>query len=71
VLIDGEETQQVVFENKILSVLYPAGAEKIEVYGSYVVPEFGTLAIFILAISVVSIVVLARKNSMFYSFSKF
>ena len=71
VLIDGEEVHRVSLENKILSIPYPAGAEKVEVYGSYVVPEFGTLAIFILAISVVSIVVLARKNSMFYSFSKF
>jgi len=71
VLMDGEEVQQVSLENKILSIPYPAGAEKVEVYGSYVVPEFGTLAIFILGVSVVSIIVLARKHSMLYSFSKF
>ena len=71
VLIDGEETQRVIFENKILSILYPAGAEKIEVYGSYVVPEFGTLTIFILAIAIISVVLLARRNPMFYSLSKF
>ena len=71
VLIDGEEVQQVSLENKILTIHYPAGAEKVEVYGSYVVPEFGTLAIFILGISVISIIVLARKHSMLYSFSKF
>ena len=71
VLIDGEEVQQISLENKILSIPYPAGAKKVEVYGSYVVPEFGTLAIFILGISVVSIIVLTRKHSMLYSFSKF
>jgi len=71
VLMDGEEVQQVSLENKILSIPYPAGAEKVEVYGSYVVPEFGTLAIFILGVSVVSIIVLSRKHSMLYSFSKF
>ena len=71
VLVDGEEVQQVSLENKILSIPYPAGAEKVEVYGSYVVPEFGTFAIFILGISVISIIVLARKHSMLYSFSKF
>ena len=71
VLVDGEEVQQVSLENKILSIPYPAGAEKVEVYGSYVVPEFGTLAIFILGISVISIIVLARKHSMLYSFNKF
>jgi len=70
VLIDGKETQQVIFENKILSILYPAGAEKVEVYGSYVVPEFGTLAILILSIAVVSVIVVARKHSMLYSFNK-
>jgi len=71
VLVDGEEVQQVSLENKILSIPYSAGAEKVEVYGSYVVPEFGTLAIFILGISVVSIIVLTRKHSMLYSFNKF
>ena len=71
VLVDGDEVQQVSLENKILSIPYSAGAEKIEVYGSYVVPEFGTLAIFILGISVISIIVLSRKHSMLYSFSKF
>ena len=71
VLVDGEEVQQVSLENKILTIPYPAGAEKVEVYGSYVVPEFGTFAIFILGLAVVSIVVLSRKYSMSYSLSKF
>ena len=71
VLVDGEEVQQVSLENKILTIPYPAGAEKVEVYGSYVVPEFGTFAIFILGLAVVSIVVLSRKHSMAYSLSKF
>ena len=71
VLVDVEEVQQVSLENKILTIPYPAGAEKVEVYGSYVVPEFGTFAIFILGLAVVSIVVLSRKYSMSYSLSKF
>ncbi len=71
VLVDGEEVQQVSLENKILTIPYPAGAEKVEVYGSYVVPEFGTFAIFILGLAVVSIIMLSRKYSMSYSLSKF
>ena len=63
--------QQVSLENKILTIPYPAGSEKVEVYGSYVVPEFGTFAIFILGLAVVSIIVLSRKYSMSYSLSKF
>jgi len=41
VLVNGEETDGIKFENKILTIPYSAGTEKIEVYGSYVVPEVG------------------------------
>ena len=71
VLINGEETDGIKFENKILTVPYSAGTEKIEVYGSYVVPEFGTIAVFILAASVVSIIILSKKHIMPHSLSNF
>ena len=70
VLVNGEETDGIKFENKILSIPYSAGTEKIEVYGSYVVPEFGTIAVFILAASVVSIIILSKKHMMLHSLSK-
>ena len=69
VLVDGEEIDSATYENKILAIPYTAGVEKIEVYGSYVVPEFGTITIFVLGIAIVSIVVLSRKHSMIYSLS--
>jgi predicted secreted protein with PEFG-CTERM motif len=69
--VDGEEVQEISLENKILTIPYSAGAEKVEVYGSYVVPEFGALAIFILGTAIVSIIVLSRKYSLSYSLSKF
>jgi predicted secreted protein with PEFG-CTERM motif len=70
VLVNGEETDGIKFENKILTIPYSAGTEKIEVYGSYVVPEFGTIAGFILAASVVSIIILSKKHIMPHSLSK-
>ena len=70
VLVNGEETDGIKFENKILTIPYSAGTEKIEVYGSYVVPEFGTIAVFILAASVVSIIILSKKHIMPHSLSK-
>ena len=70
VLINGEETDGIKFENKILTIPYSAGTEKIEVYGSYVVPEFGTIAGFILVASVVSIIILSKKHIMPHSLSK-
>ena len=69
VLVDGEEIDSVNYENKILTIPYTANTEKIEVYGSYVIPEFGTIAMIILAVAVVSIIVLSRKNSISYSLS--
>jgi len=69
VLVDGEEIDSVNYENKILTIPYTANTEKIEVYGSYVIPEFGTIAMIVLAVAVVSIIVLSRKNSISYSLS--
>ena len=69
VLVDGEEVDSVNYENKILTIPYTANTEKIEVYGSYVIPEFGAIAMIILAVAVVSIIVLSRKNSVSYSLS--
>jgi len=69
VLVDGEEIDSIKYENKILTIPYTANTEKIEIYGSYVIPEFGTIAMIILAVAVVSIIVLSRKNSMSYSLS--
>ena len=69
VLVDGEEIDSVTYENKILTIPYTANTEKIEVYGSYVIPEFGTIAMIILAVAVVSIIALSRKNSISYSLS--
>jgi len=69
VLVDGEEIGAVNYENKILTIPYTANTEKIEVYGSYVIPEFGTIAMIILAVAVVSIIILSRKNSISYSLS--
>ena len=69
VFVDGEEIESINYENKILTIPYTANTEKIEVYGSYVIPEFGTIAIIVLAVAIVSIIALSRKNSISYSLS--
>jgi predicted secreted protein with PEFG-CTERM motif len=69
VIVDGEEINSINYQNKILTIPYTANTEKIEVYGSYVIPEFGTIAIIVLAVAVVSIIALSRKNSTSYSLS--
>ena len=61
VLINSEEVE---FEQmgRTLHIDYDAGTEKIEIVGSHVVPEFGTIAMIVLAVAIVSIIVLTTKT---------
>ena len=65
VLVDGEE---VSFEetktdaDRRLAIEFPAGAEEVEIIGTFVVPEFGTIAMMVLAIAIISIVAVSAKS---------
>ena len=61
VLVDSEEAEFEQMGNT-LHIEYSAGAEKIEIVGSHVVPEFGTIAMIVLAVAIVSIIVLTTKT---------
>jgi len=45
-----------------IHVDYAAGTEKIEIVGSHVVPEFGTIAMIVLAVAIVSIIAITAKT---------
>ena len=47
---------------RTLHIEYNAGTEKIEIVGSHVVPEFGTIAMIILAVAIVSIIAITAKT---------
>ena len=61
VLINSEEVE---FEQmgRTLHIEYDAGTEKIEIVGSHVIPEFGTIAMIILAVAIVSIIAITAKT---------
>jgi len=61
VLINNEEVE---FEQmgRTLHIEYDAGTEKIEIVGSHVVPEFGTIAMIVLAVAIVSIIAITAKT---------
>ena len=63
VLIDNEEVE---FEQSgtNLTIPYEAGNERVEIVGSYAVPEFGTIAMIILAVAIVSIIAITAKTRM-------
>ena len=53
------------FNNGTLSVLLPDGTTQFTVIGSWVVPEFGSMAIIILSITI-SLVILCKRNYLSY-----
>ena len=61
VLVNNEEVWFSQDGND-LTIPYESGTEKIEIVGSVVVPEFGTIAMIVLAVAIVSIIVLTTKT---------
>jgi predicted secreted protein with PEFG-CTERM motif len=62
VLVDGEEWDDVEIAANKVTVMFPAGAETIEIIGTYVIPEFGTIAAMILAVAIISIIAVSAKS---------
>ena len=61
VIVNGEEVEFMQMGNT-LHVDYEAGTEKIEIVGSHVVPEFGTIAMIVLAVAIISIIAITAKT---------
>ena len=47
---------------RTLTVSFPAGTEEIEVIGTFVIPEFGTIAAMILAVAIISIIAASARS---------
>jgi len=65
VLVDGEEVdfdETTSTTSRTLTIPFQAGAEEIEIIGTFVVPEFGTIAAMILAVAIVSIIAISAKS---------
>jgi predicted secreted protein with PEFG-CTERM motif len=65
VLIDGEEVdfdETTTSKDRTLTIAFPVGAEEIEIIGTFVVPEFGTIAVMILSIAIISIIAISAKS---------
>ena len=68
VLIDAEEADDydeiTTSTDRTLTISFPAGAEEIEIIGTFVVPEFGTIAAMILAVAIISIIAISAKSKL-------
>jgi predicted secreted protein with PEFG-CTERM motif len=65
VLVDGEEVdfdEMTSSTDRTLTIAFPAGAEEIEIIGTFVIPEFGTITAMILAVAIISIVAISSKS---------
>ena len=65
VLVDGEEVdfeEITTSADRTLTIDFLAGTEQIEIIGTFVIPEFGTIAAMILAVAIISIVAISAKS---------
>jgi len=68
VLIDQEEAADfdeiTTATDRTITIEFPAGTEEIEIIGTFVVPEFGTIAAMILAVAIISIIAVSAESKL-------
>jgi len=62
VIVNNEEMQDFTQVENTLTIPCMVGTEKIEIHGSWAIPEFGVIAAMILAIAIISIIVVTAKT---------
>jgi predicted secreted protein with PEFG-CTERM motif len=65
VLVDGEEVESeesVTDTTRTVTIMFPNGAEEIEIVGTFAIPEFGAIAALILAVAIISIIAVSSKT---------
>ena len=62
VIVDNQEMQDFTQVGNTLTIPCVAGTEKIEIHGSWAIPEFGVIAAMILAVAIISIIVVTAKT---------
>jgi predicted secreted protein with PEFG-CTERM motif len=65
VLVDGEESNNVTITGNEVTIMFPEGTSEIEVIGTFVIPEFGTIAMIILGMSIIGIVFMTGRFKVF------
>jgi len=62
VIVNNQEMQDFTQIGNTLTIPCVVGTEKIEIHGSWAIPEFGVIAAMILAVAIVSIIVITAKT---------
>ena len=69
VLVDGDETNHKassVGDFWTLTIPFSYGSEEIEIIGTFVIPEFGTVAGLVLILAITSIIIISAKNKQIF-----
>ena len=69
VLVDGDETNHIASsDGKLwtLTIPFSYGSEEIEIVGTFVIPEFGTIAVLVLVAAISSIFIISVKNKQIF-----
>ena len=64
VVVDNQRVEDFTQVGNTLTIPCLAGTEKIEIVGSWAIPEFGVIAAMILAVAIVSIIVVTAKTKL-------
>jgi len=64
VIVNNQEMQDFTQIGNTLTIPCVVGTEKIEIYGSWAIPEFGVIAAMILAVAIISIIVVTAKTKL-------
>jgi len=62
VLVDGEESDDASQSGNTVTIPLEFGVESVEVIGTHVIPEFGTIAALILVVAITSIIAITAKS---------
>ena len=65
ILVDGEIVEQLedLHDNsRTLTIPFYYGSEEIEIIGTYVIPEFGTIVVLVLAVAIIAIIAVTSKS---------
>ena len=54
--------EEITSKDRTITLSFPVGTETIEIIGTFVIPEFGTIAAMILAVAIISIIAISAKS---------
>jgi len=64
VIVNNQEMQDFTQVGNTLTIPCTVGTEKIEIHGSWAIPEFGVIAAMILAVAIISIIIVTAKTKL-------